>query len=118
MSGAEGVLIEQGVMGAVIVLLVGGIVALWIYNVKQAVAAREALITQQCQMREQWQESLNDLRCRNDALTKIVEEAIKEELEHAKDEVARSRELHTTLTILTDVIREVNNERTGSDNPA
>lgn len=116
MQGAENVLIEQGVMGAIIILLVGAVVALWLYGQKKDRMAAETISQQSKLLRDQFIESLDDLRRRNDALTAIVEETIKEELELAKADAERSREFHTTLTILTDVIKEVNNERPGPNN--
>jgi len=85
----QNVLLEQGVMGAIILILLGAVSVLWI------------------QARRQYNESLEDLRGRNDALTRIVQSTIKEELELAKADAKRSREFHTTLTLLTGVIREI-----------
>ena len=95
----QDVLLEQGVMGAIILLLVAGIVAQWF------------------QSRKQYNETLEDLRGRNDSLTSIVKNTIKEELELAKADAKRSREFHTTLTLLTGVIREMGDsyERSGPD---
>lgn len=93
MQGAEGVLLEQGVLGAIIVLLTLAVAALWYQNQKQA------------------KDVLEDLCDRNDALTRIIENAINKELDLASDYAEQSREFHTTLTLLSGFIREIEEER-------
>lgn len=93
MQGAESVLLEQGVMGAIIVLLLAAIVALWVQNRKQTNAVQE------------------DMCARNDALTNIIKDTIKQELDLASKYAEQSREFHTVLTLLTGFIKELEQER-------
>lgn len=99
MQGAENILLEQGVMGAIIVLLLAAVVALWLQNQRRVNEARE------------------DMCARNDALTRIMEDTIKRELELGTKQTERSQELNTTLTLLISLIKEMEEkrERAGSD---
>jgi hypothetical protein len=100
MQGAENVLLEQGVMGAFIVILMAAIAVLWVQYHKQGKELRKQSAAREA-----------DLCSRNDALTSIIENTIRQELELASKHAEQSREMHTTLTLLASYLKETEKER-------
>jgi len=97
--------LEQGALGAIIVLLVAALVALWIQYQKK-----------EKEFKAQTENIIEDICGRNTALTDIIRDAIQQELKLANQYAEHSREFHTTLTLLTGFIKELESERGQQDN--
>lgn len=93
MQGVEGVLLQYGAIGAIAVALAAAVVVLWRHN-------------------QQLNNTIvEDLRQRDDAWMVIVKGTLEEELELGRQNAQMTREIHTTLTLLTKVIKELFDER-------
>jgi len=100
MQGAENVLLEQGVMGVFIIILMAAIGVLWAQYRKQGK-----------ELQERSDAVMADMCARNDALTSIIENTIERELDLTSKHVEQSREMHTTLTLLAGYLKETEEER-------